>query len=123
MGKANNFPHNHNDRGSLSALILLTIGVVLLLNNFGFISWDIWVILWRFWPVFLIFWGFKELSGNSTLLNLIFGLLGLAIIAFAVAYSLAMTNSEFRLWLESNYPMWGKILQTGSENFNKIDTI
>lgn len=37
-----------------SALDLITIGIVLLLNTTGVISWKIWVELLRFWPLFIV---------------------------------------------------------------------
>jgi len=42
-------------------LILLAVGFILLLNNLGLLSWDIWSTLWRFWPVVLILLGLEIL--------------------------------------------------------------
>lgn len=39
---------------SLFALLLIAVGVVLLLQNLGVLSWELWLEVWRFWPVLLI---------------------------------------------------------------------
>jgi hypothetical protein len=39
------------------ALILIVLGCILLLNNLGYLPGDIWITLWRFWPVILILGG------------------------------------------------------------------
>ncbi len=39
---------------SLFALLLMAVGVVLLLQNLGALSWELWLEIWRFWPVLLI---------------------------------------------------------------------
>ncbi len=38
-------------------IMLLFLGIVFLLQNFGLLSWAIWGTLWRFWPVLLIMTG------------------------------------------------------------------
>ena len=40
-----------------TGLIFITIGLLFLLNNLGYINGAIW----RFWPVILIVWGIKKL--------------------------------------------------------------
>ena len=37
-----------------SALDLITLGIVLLLNTTGVVSWKIWIELLRFWPLFIV---------------------------------------------------------------------
>ncbi len=41
-------------RLSVAALLLLTLGIVLLLNTTGAVGWGIWWQLFRFWPLILI---------------------------------------------------------------------
>ena len=38
----------------MGALILIAVGIVFLLLNFGLVSWAIWGQLWRLWPLLLI---------------------------------------------------------------------
>jgi hypothetical protein len=47
------------------AFILIAIGVILLLQNYGLISSDVWPQLFRFWPLLLIFAGMDILLGRS----------------------------------------------------------
>lgn len=68
-------------------VILVGLGVIFLLNNLGVISWDIWNVLWRFWPVLLIVAGLDLLFGRrSTILSAVFALLLAAALAFGVWY-------------------------------------
>ena len=45
--------------------ILITLGIVFLLNNFEILPWDIWLSLWKFWPVVLILVGVEILLGKN----------------------------------------------------------
>jgi len=51
-------------RSLVGPLILVFVGLALLLNNLGLITWSIWEILWRFWPVWLIALGADMLLGR-----------------------------------------------------------
>ena len=44
-------------------LFLIVIGVILLLNNYGLITVNIWNLLATYWPVLLILYGLSLLSG------------------------------------------------------------
>lgn len=55
-------------RGSIVVpLVLIAAGVVLILNNLGLVSWDVWTLLARLWPVLLIALGLDLLLGRSVL--------------------------------------------------------
>ena len=45
--------------------ILITLGIIFLLNNFGVLPWDIWTNIWKFWPVLLILVGAEALIGQA----------------------------------------------------------
>jgi hypothetical protein len=107
----NNFHHKH-EHGFLNAIVLFTVGFLLLLNNFGFISWDIWFVLWKFWPLLLIFAGLRRISANSPSLRLLFGLISVGLLFLALIYSMAITNSNFNDWLQKNYPSWSKVFES-----------
>jgi hypothetical protein len=47
-------------------LVLITLGVVFLLNNLGVIEWEIWGTLWRMWPVLLVAIGIDLLVGRRS---------------------------------------------------------
>lgn len=50
---------------SFAPLILVALGIIFLLNNFGLLPWNIWLSLWRFWPVLLILIGLEIFFGRS----------------------------------------------------------
>lgn len=78
-------PTNKTHSGSFFwPILLITIGIILLLNNFGIIPWGIWDSLIRFWPVMLILVGLEILLGRSRTTNLIVTLLGIMILIIIV---------------------------------------
>ncbi len=46
------------------ALVLVAVGVVLLLQNFGVLGWGLWLEVWQFWPTLLIAVGVKLMLGR-----------------------------------------------------------
>ena len=74
--------------GVAGPLILIAIGVLLLLNQMGRLQWDIWMTLWRFWPVIFILIGVDILvsASHSTLAYVVGLLLAIVIIGGSVAY-------------------------------------
>ena len=68
-------------RLSIAALLLLTIGIVLLLNTTGVIGWGVWLELFRFWPVILIGVGLNMILGPR------FPLLSALVVALILAAS------------------------------------
>ncbi|MFU8774071.1 MAG: LiaF transmembrane domain-containing protein, partial [Anaerolineales bacterium] len=59
-------------------IILIVIGVVLLLYNFGWISGDVWDIIFRLWPVILIAIGLDSVIKGEGLVGSIF-IIGLGV--------------------------------------------
>jgi len=59
-------------RGYSGSLILVTLGIILLLNNLNIVSWSVWDELWQWWPLVIIFSGFDILSEqNKTLRDML----------------------------------------------------
>jgi hypothetical protein len=75
--------------GVVGPLILITIGVLLLLNQMGRLSWDLWGTLWRFWPVIFILIGLDMLvsASRSTLVYILGLLAALAVIGGVIFYA------------------------------------
>jgi hypothetical protein len=46
-------------------LILITAGILLLLNQAGRLPWGIWGTLWRFWPLIIVLIGIEVLLGAA----------------------------------------------------------
>lgn len=68
-------------RGSIiGPLILITIGVLFLLANFGYLNTSFWLLLVQFWPLILILFGLEILLGRSWQGQVIVLLVGLAAI-------------------------------------------
>lgn len=72
--------------GLIGPLILLALGFILLFNNLGLISWDIWSTLWRFWPLILILLGLEILVSRteSGIAYALVALLGVVVIVGAI---------------------------------------
>ncbi|MBX3011571.1 MAG: hypothetical protein KF832_08680 [Caldilineaceae bacterium] len=47
-------------------IVLIGLGVVLLLSNFGILEWNLWELAARFWPLFLVAAGLDLLLGRRT---------------------------------------------------------
>ncbi len=48
----------------LAGIVLLIAGVILLLQTTGVLPWDLWISLWRFWPLLVIALGIHILFGR-----------------------------------------------------------
>lgn len=55
--------------GFVGPLILIGLGVIFLLNNLGVISWNIWMVLLRLWPILLVAVGLDLLFGRRSVLG------------------------------------------------------
>ncbi len=51
-------------RGLVWPLLLITVGVILLLQNLGILSWELWRTLWQLWPLILILIGLDLVLGG-----------------------------------------------------------
>ncbi|MDP2953768.1 MAG: DUF5668 domain-containing protein, partial [Chloroflexota bacterium] len=79
-------PQRHTARFPLGALILITLGVLFLLQNLGVLPWGLWGTLWHFWPVILILIGINILWGQHSpwLMLAVTGVVLLGVIGAAV---------------------------------------
>lgn len=101
-----------NHRGGFGfALILIIAGVILLLNNFGVLPWEIWVIIVRFWPILLIIIGIENLFSGTTSGNILVFIISIAVILFVFAYSISAVNRNFDRWITKRLPIWNRIQQ------------
>jgi Flp pilus assembly secretin CpaC len=49
----------------VAPVILIVLGGIFLLNNFGILPWGVWTSVWKFWPVLLILIGLEFMLGHS----------------------------------------------------------
>ena len=75
------------------AILLITIGILLLLNNFGVLPWSIWESLWKLWPIFLVSAGLQLVAGDSWIANFVLGIV-FAIVVWQVVTQVIFTNNS-----------------------------
>lgn len=92
--KAQEFTGGGNGK-YLLGLILLVLGVAFILNNFGFLSLDIWATLWKFWPVIFVIWGLEVIVGKTHLGKALILIIGLAVLVYILASTLFPTSFSF----------------------------
>ncbi len=64
--KKDNLHETFIDDMPLGAILLILFGAILLLHNFGILSGDFFVQIWRFWPVIFIFAGIKIMTRDKS---------------------------------------------------------
>ncbi|MBN2101052.1 hypothetical protein JW710_04155 [Candidatus Dojkabacteria bacterium] len=95
------------------AVFWIFVGVILLLNTTGLLSWGVWGILWRFWPVFIVIWGIQLIFGRSKLGGCVSGLLAFSVFSLIVAVSFVISGHDFLDRINFSVPSW---LNSLSEN-------
>lgn len=97
---------SYRRHGLTTAILLILIGLIFLLNNFGVLSWSVWGIIWKVWPLFLILVGLEMLVGKhfigKAIMIFLIVILSLAIIGFLFSLS----NQNFRRELQKRLPFW-----------------
>jgi len=105
--------HGHDCKGTNFGLVILSAGVILILNTLGVVSWDFWQYAFSFWPVFLILLGIKVFLGHNMFARIITWLLTLMILFFVIVYSLMSTGIPVE-----NYLPQGTVDFVNSFNIN-----
>lgn len=86
-----------------SALTLITIGLVLLLNTSGTLSWSVWIEFLKFWPVFIISAGIQLIFSFNTFAKFIGNLAGYLIFITLLFFAAVNTGSPafqgFTTWV------------------------
>lgn len=67
------------------AVFLITVGILLLANNFDYLPWSIWSNLFTYWPILIVFVGIDVILGKSQLGNLVAGIINSTIFLAIVA--------------------------------------
>jgi hypothetical protein len=89
----------------------MALGVILLLNNLGYLPWSVWTMLARFWPVVLILLGLEALlnrhigAGSVILALLIIG--GVLLVSSLTAWSTRPIAPVGSLGPEQSQPLGG----------------
>lgn len=88
----------------LLPFILIFIGAIFLLNNFGILPWNIWNTLWLFWPLLLVIAGLQLIAGDSIASRMVVVFFAAISFLLVFVFSLLQTSQGFRNWLLLNYP-------------------
>lgn len=86
----------------ITPALLIILGLVFLLNNFGVLPWEVWSTLWKFWPVLLILVGAEILLGKRASIKtflILFALIFLApiIISYNPLTNNPLSTEEFEI--------------------------
>ncbi|MEX0616759.1 MAG: DUF5668 domain-containing protein [Candidatus Woykebacteria bacterium] len=73
--------------------ILIVFGIIFLLNNFGILPWDVWLSLWKFWPIILILVGVEILLGKPASIKTFVVLFGLVFLVPIILSYNPITNN------------------------------
>ena len=86
--------HHHRHTGSgIFGLAILFAGILLLLNNFGIVSKEVWNYIWPFWPVLLILIGIRIIFGFNRIVGFFVFILALFLFIGIIAYALIHVGS------------------------------
>jgi|GEM_PF-3974914 len=97
------FRHHHHHRGSLPwGLVLILIGLMFLLSNFGVLSPTVWSQVSHLWPILIILIGFDILIGHSEVSDIINPLIGLFIFATILGIVFLHTSPQIVAGLPQN---------------------
>jgi hypothetical protein len=91
-------------RDIVGALILISLGLTLLLNNFGLLPPGFWQTLWRFWPVILILLGLQQIFGGTSTGEFVVAVLSMALLYFIFALTLNLPLPKPLNYIKSQLP-------------------
>lgn len=98
------FSNNRERHGSFSAILLIFLGIVFLLNNLNILPWTIWLSLWRLWPVILILAGLQTVFRGSKIADWLIYLLGLIISIGLIYLAINFSNGQLRREMNRYFP-------------------
>jgi hypothetical protein len=79
--------------GGFGGVIVLLVGVILILNNFGIVAWEIWGAMAPLWPVLLVIVGLRIVLGRNVVSRAFTDLIALLLIIFVILVGLAHIGS------------------------------
>lgn len=100
----------HKQRDYFLPILVISLGVIALLQNFGLLPVGIWHQLWRFWPVVLIISGLQILTYRHRAGGLFIVVTTLVTITAIVIYALMHTtdtSTQFKLPFFTSKPATG----------------
>lgn len=85
--------HHKHMGGGLFGLTVLFVGILLLLNNLGIASMEVWNYIWPFWPILLILMGIRIIFGFNRIVGFFVFIIALASFFIIAIYALIHVNS------------------------------
>lgn len=80
-------------QGWVGASLMIAVGIVFLLNNFGYLALNVWQAIFNLWPILLVAIGFDILVGHRSKLA---ALIGLVVILGLLAGALWVMGTDVR---------------------------
>lgn len=92
--------HHRERRSIFWPLFLIAIGVMFLLDNAGFLTGDVWGLVWRFWPLLFIVGGLDGLWKGEGIAGSLFWLgVGVIFLLANLNYlNISVMDVIFRFW-------------------------
>jgi len=84
---------NRHAGNAIWGLALALGGILLLFNNAGLVSWQVWQFIWPFWPVILILIGLRFILGFNWVSGAVVFLVAAAAFAYIILSALIQVNS------------------------------
>lgn len=98
VDKNKRFSFENTSGRVFSALFLISLGIVFLLNTSGVVSWSVWggfaLLFVKIWPVFLILVGLQIILGKSFLSHLFFSFVWFLIFAAGIFIGIVNYSQE-----------------------------
>ena len=113
------FEHHrgHHEESPTVGLLCFAAGIMLLLNTFGLVSWDVWQPITAFWPVILVLIGLKILLGRSVLGRLLLFLAALAALIYVVSFALIAVESPLAQYVPADVRSFILIMPAPGSSF------
>lgn len=106
-GKMNITEHKRGEKESKSytfPIVLVFVGLLLLANNLGLISWQVWLHLWRFWPVIFIVWGVQLIAGRHIIGRILAVVVSVIFLFSVFALAIVSGDSSVRKEVKTRFP-------------------
>jgi hypothetical protein len=86
-----------NRRGLVGATVMICLGAIFLMANFGLLAIDIWSLVLQFWPILLIAIGFDIIIGRRSILLALLGVLVVIVILVGAVWFSGFNTSGSQL--------------------------
>lgn len=92
-------------RSFFGPVVLIGLGVVFLLHNFGLGDWDAWTLIQRFWPILFVAAGLDVWYGRRSVLNALLLMAVTVVILHFIGLGLSLADSQFDIGAIKIWPL------------------